>query len=234
MSTERTSHPWSTFLWGALFLTAGTIFWLDRLGEIDARDWVRWWPVALLIAGLAHVPQRRWVAALAYMVIGTFFLLPKLGYYGLDAGDVIGLWPLLITYAGVTLIVQTLRRTSGAQFRAVAVMAGNHVAIGSRQFAGGQAIAVMGGVDIDLTSAMGADGDAVIDVLAFWGGIDIQVPRGWKVVNRVAPVLGGFEDKTESAPPSAPRVIVRGAAIMGGVEVGHLRNRKQRTAEGAA
>ena len=80
-------------------------------------------------------------------------------------------------------------------------------------------MAVMGGCEIDLDSVRSASGDATIDVLAFWGGIDIRVPRGWTVVNRVAPILGGFEDKTGGAGPDGPRLVVRGAAIMGGVEV---------------
>ena len=56
-------------------------------------------------------------------------------------------------------------------------------------------------------------------MLAFWGGIGVTVPRQWSVVNRVTPILGGYEDRTSSAPDGAPRLIIRGSAIMGGIEV---------------
>lgn len=232
MAAESRQNPWATFLWGALFLAAGLIFWLDRLDRLDARDWLEWWPVVLLVIAATQLLQRRWIAAIVYEALGLFFLLPKLGYDGFAFWDVIALWPLLISAAGVTLIVQTLRRHGdGSQFRAVAVMAGNHIAIGSQQFAGGHAIAVMGGCEIDLAAVKNTAGEATIDVLSFWGGIEIRVPRGWEVVNRVTPILGGFEDRTVKSDPGAPRLVVRGTAIMGGVEVKHWRERSRETSQ---
>lgn len=232
MAAESRQNPWATFLWGSLFLGAGLIFWLDRLDRLDAREWIEWWPVVLLVIAATQLLQRRWVAAIVYEALGLFFLLPKLGYGGFVVWDLIALWPLLISAAGVTLIVQTLRRHGdGSQFRAVAVMAGNHIAIGSQQFAGGHAIAVMGGCEIDLAAVKNTAAEATIDVLSFWGGIEIRVPRGWEVINRVTPILGGFEDRTVKSDPGAPRLVVRGTAIMGGVEVKHWRERGRETAQ---
>jgi hypothetical protein len=97
-------------------------------------------------------------------------------------------------------------------------MAGNNRRIASQNFERGEAVAVMGGCEIDLSPARIAE-EAVIDVLAVWGGIEIRVPTGWKVIGRVAPILGGYEDKTAGAPDGAPRLVIRGSAIMGGIEV---------------
>jgi hypothetical protein len=218
MASEAKQNPWSTFVWGVSILAAGVVFWLDNLGHLDARDWLEWWPVVLIAVGLAQLPNRQWIGAAIWFAIGSYFLLAQQGYDVPAFWEVVSLWPLLISAAGITLIVQTLRSgRSMRRFRAFAVMAGNHVTMGSREFEGGQAVAVMGGCEIDLRDAKSPAPEATIDVLAFWGGIDIRVPRGWTVVNRVAPILGGFEDKTEAG--SGPRLIVRGAAIMGGVEV---------------
>src|SRR5213075_1970970 len=104
-------------------------------------------------------------------------------------------------------------------FSATAVMAGNVRKVGG-QFKGGEAVAVMGGCDLDFTAAA-INGEAVLDVLAFWGGIGVHVPRGWKVIRRVTALLGGYEDKTTAAPEGAPRLIIRGSAIMGGIDVRH-------------
>ena len=35
---------------------------------------------------------------------------------------------------------------------------------------------------------------AHVDVVAFWGGIEIKVPAGWTVDARVVPLLGAFEN----------------------------------------
>ena len=57
-------------------------------------------------------------------------------------------------------------------------------------------------------------------MFAMWGGIEMRVPEDWTVSRRVTPLLGGVEDKTR--PPqgaSAHRLMLRGFAIMGGVEI---------------
>ena len=60
----------------------------------------------------------------------------------------------------------------------------------------------------------------MIDTFALWGGIDIKVPPDWSVVLQGLPLMGGFEDKTAKPPEGGrKRLLVRGLAIMGGVEV---------------
>jgi hypothetical protein len=79
--------------------------------------------------------------------------------------------------------------------------------------------AVMGGCDIDLRDATPTAEPLVIQVFAMWGGIDIRVPPGWLVQNEAWPILGGIVDSTVPPPVAAHRVILRGNAFMGGVEV---------------
>ncbi len=219
MTGKRRAMPWQRLVFGLAVLTAGILFWLDQMGTINAGYYFRWWPLALMAMGLAHLLERRWFGAAVWLLFGTYFLLPLLGIARVQFWRIIGLWPLLISVGGITLVLQALRRTGGDRsVHAVAVMAGNIRRIGSQEFAGGEAVAVMGGCEIDLTSASIAK-EAVIDALAFWGGIEIRVPRDWKVIGRVAEILGGYEDKTAGAPENAPRLVVRGSAIMGGIEV---------------
>ena len=60
----------------------------------------------------------------------------------------------------------------------------------------------------------------VLDLFAFWGGAKIRVPEDWTISLQGIPILGGFEDKTHtSVAESNKRLIVRGYAIMGGVEI---------------
>ena len=50
--------------------------------------------------------------------------------------------------------------------------------------------------------------------------IEIRVPEDWTVVSRVVPLMGGVDDKTR--PPqsaTAHRLVLRGFAIMGGIEI---------------
>lgn len=220
---RRRDNPWRKLVTGAAVLAVGVIFWLDQSGQVDAWELLRWWPLALVASGLASLAERQWVGAIILILLGIAFLpsLPFLPEFHI--GHVLASWPLLISAAGVTLIGQALRPATKdlsreRAFRSIAVMAGNERHVATEGFTGGEAVAVMGGCEIDLTESTLAPG-AVIDVLAFWGGIDIKVPRGWQIEDRVLPLLGALTDNTAGAPEGAPRLTLRGSAIMGAVEV---------------
>ena len=65
----------------------------------------------------------------------------------------------------------------------MAVLGGGSRGNNSRSFQGGELTAVLGGCDIDLRQAA-IDGEAVIDVFAICGGIEIRVPEDWTIVGR--------------------------------------------------
>jgi hypothetical protein len=223
MRVEVGETAWSRLAIGLIILAAGVIFWLDQIDRLDARDYLEWWPVALIAIGLAHLPERRWAAAIVWMAIGGFLLLPTLGYSRPDIWMILGMWPLFISAAGVTLIVHALRPRpqvagGGSNFRAIAFMSGNVRRIVAPT-SGGEATAVMGGCDITIAPEAMRGGEMVIDVLAFWGGISIRVPHGWNVVDNVAPLLGGVENHAVPGNEGAPRLILRGSAIMAGIDV---------------
>jgi DUF4097 and DUF4098 domain-containing protein YvlB len=90
-------------------------------------------------------------------------------------------------------------------------------------FRGGYITAVMGGVELDLRKSAIGGTSVTLDVVAVWGGIDVKVPADWAVEGRVVPLMGGFEDKTKTLVVSdkAPRLVVRGYAVMGAVIVGN-------------
>ena len=223
---RRGENVWARLVWGCAILAAGIIGWLDHTGQINASDYFQWWPLVLIALGVAHLPQRQWISALVWIALGMLFL-PQLPFLpDVSLGMLLGVWPLLISAGGVTLIRQALRPTvkdasNANAFHSVAVMGGVGRGVASNDFVGGDAVAVMGGCEINLGAARIAK-EAVIDVLAFWGGIEIHVPRGWRIENQVVAILGGFVDKTDgNVPAGAPMLIIRGSAIMGGVEVRH-------------
>ena len=201
---NRGDNPWASLVWGCAILAAGIIGWLDHTGQLHASDYFEWWPLVLIAMGLAHLPKRQWVSAIVMCVIGILFLpeLPFLPHMRISM--ILGVWPLLISAGGVTLIRQALGPTANA-----------------RRDNSFHAVAVMGGCEINLANAK-IESEAVIEVLAFWGGIEIHVPRGWRIENQVLAILGGVVDKTDgNAPAGAPTLIIRGSAIMGGVEIRH-------------
>jgi hypothetical protein len=112
----------------------------------------------------------------------------------------------------------------GNRLNATAVLGGVDRRIQTQEFEGGEALAVLGGVKLDLREVATKRNEVVLDVTAFLGGIEITVPPDWEVNVAGTSFLGGFEEQGRSGSPSGekrPRLIVTGHAILGGVKVKH-------------
>ncbi|MBT8215055.1 MAG: cell wall-active antibiotics response protein [Acidimicrobiia bacterium] len=84
-----------------------------------------------------------------------------------------------------------------------------------------EAIAIMGGIQVDLRNATLADG-ATLRITAAMGGVQVYVPEKWKVRVTSHVVAGGVDaDVTpaEHLPPENPTLMVDVRAYMGGVEI---------------
>ncbi len=107
------------------------------------------------------------------------------------------------------------------EFTRVAIMGGERFTSRAAGLRRGTVIALMGGVELDLTDAHLAPG-AEITIFAFWGGVEMRVPPKWRVVSDTAAYLGDVRLAVEGQadlPPDAPTLIVNARAVMGGIEV---------------
>ena len=97
------------------------------------------------------------------------------------------------------------------------------------------AVAVMGGVELDLREAQFSEPNVTIHAYAVMGGIEITVPEDIEVDVSGLALMGGFDHKA-SGPgvPGAPCVHVIGFALMGGVEVRRrpMRRKKNKAVDG--
>jgi len=82
------------------------------------------------------------------------------------------------------------------------------------------AVAVCGGVELDLRDARFTATEATIQAFCLMGGVSITVPEDMAVDVSGIGIMGGF-DHQASGPgaPGAPHLKVVGFALMGGVEV---------------
>ena len=83
-----------------------------------------------------------------------------------------------------------------------------------------RALALFGGMDLDLRDAIFEA--PVVEIFGFWcfGGLDIKVPEGIEVQDQIAGIFGGSEVRDIGEPaPGAPKVVIKGVALFGGVSV---------------
>lgn len=90
------------------------------------------------------------------------------------------------------------------------------------------AVAIMGGVVIDLTEATFTSPELVINCTAIMGGIEIRVPENVTLHGGgVVGIMGGSDVKAyESPDPHAPVIKVQGFAFWGGVEAKPRRGKR--------
>ncbi|MFN8167473.1 MAG: DUF1707 domain-containing protein [Candidatus Nanopelagicales bacterium] len=93
-------------------------------------------------------------------------------------------------------------------------------------------VAIMGGVELDLTDAVLTAQQTEFRVFALMGGIEITVPEGVAVRNETIGIMGGVSTPEGEVPAGAPVLRVTGAAIMGGVDIKRPKPKKPRKLKG--
>jgi hypothetical protein len=158
------------------------------------------------------------------------------------------LWPMVLIAVGLGMLVRAVDRhnlaaggsASGSSAAASAgssffgstdahrvapwaIFSGVRRRIDSQDFEGGEALAIFGGLQLDLTSAATKKDEIVLEANTLFGGIDLRVPENWNVALRGSAIFGGYEDRTSTATSTQdakrPLLILTGFVIFGGVTV---------------
>ena len=225
---------------GGIIVVVGLLLLLNNLHIIRVRDLWDFWPLILVVFGLARIVEscnpagRIWGGVLAS--IGALLFLDNLNMFSLNFNFV---WPLILIAFGLTMLSKALERqriraggpaevdTSHSSTMA-AVFSGGKRRITTPDFRGVDVLALFGGYEVDLRGSRIEVDQAVIDVNAMFGGVKLMVPDNWTVTVKGFGMFGAFEDKT--IPPRAdPNVkpqhlVVTGVSIFGGTVVCNVRN----------
>lgn len=242
MKSEHRSSSW----FGILIIVLGVVWLLKNLGILVNLDIgnliVNYWPVLLVVWGLdlcfcEWKHQRRsgkwlgpYLSGMILVAIGLLILGNNLNIYQLDMKMFWNIfWPVVIILVGWNLLSQT--STSGGMHWAV--MSGIELKNRGWKLDNGGFLALMGGINIDITAAEIPEHEVNLNLTALMGGIDIKVPADMVVVCEGMSILGGVKCMHEEAgglfsvrrmeysgvPGSNKMLFVRGVAIMGGITV---------------
>jgi hypothetical protein len=240
MDRQRDRDDWTGLRSGALsprlflglaIMGVGLLLTLDNLGLVSSRDIWRYWPALLIVGGLLRMgeffrcPGRAGVPwGLGLVIVGALLLLANMGLLHLRQ-----VWPLFLLLLGASMVWRSFGgrgdvgpakvEDASGSLSVFSLMGGVRRGTNTQDFQRGDAFAMMGGCEIDLTQAVMRGETAVFDVFAMMGGIVIRVPESWAVENRGLALLGGFEDKTRRPPEPSKVLVLRGFAMMGGIEV---------------
>jgi predicted membrane protein len=218
---------------GLLLVAIGTLFLLDHLGVLGEIDVWQFWPMIFVFIGLAKwfspARHREFLAGAIFILVGGVVQLQVLGLINISWGMI---WPVLIILLGVHILFSGFWRRrhkeskidAPGQLDAFVLFGGKEVTSQSQEFEGGLITAIMGGYQLDLTQAKLKDNKANVQVKVVMGGVELYVPRDWRIKSEVAAIMGAVDDKTRQHAPESPdedrpTLVISGSVVMGGVEI---------------
>ena len=184
-----------------------------------------WWPTLVILGGIFVLIgdfRRNYIWGIVLLIIGGLLLLKTQGL--LDFSFFSLIVPIIIIAAGLSVLLHTKNRskidTSSNNADDIAVIfSGSETKNKSKNYEGGKVTAIFGGAVLDLRDAK-LSGQATLDVFALCGGIELRVPRDWKVVSKIAPIAGGVENKSEGSDDhKGPVLVLTGTVTFGGVDI---------------
>lgn len=223
---------WKNLLWGLALIAVGVIVGLNVLDIVDINLFFDgWWTLFIIVPSVIGLfTDKQKTGPLIGLLIGIAFLLVAQKIIPFDM-----LWklafPAVLVIGGLVMIfrgvfgakaaekIQKLNENMSAKDEYCAVFGGQDLHFAGQTFEGASLSAVFGGVKCDLRGAI-IEQDAVINVSAIFGGVDIFVPPTVKVVVRSTPLFGGVSDKSAACVnETAPTLYVNATCMFGGVDI---------------
>jgi predicted membrane protein len=233
-----------------MLILVGALLFLDNLGFLPIGDIRAYWPLWMVIWGALIMDNAKspvsYVWASALIFTGIILILGNLGILHVNGGI---LWPVMLIAFGITLLIrpshigdwpQRLKAAAeargftesstgdsfpGNRLNEAVVFSSVNRRLGTQQFDGGKLDAVFGSIDVDLRDAAISPQQRVARIVAnaVFGGIEITVPRTWKVDMKSAAVFGGCDNRTVPPRPEPGfepvTLVVTGSAVFGGIEI---------------
>lgn len=223
----------SKFHLGIIFILFGLGVIFDQLGLWNFGSIIStWWPLILIGIGLSKLGRdsASKTSGIAFIAIGVFFQIRELNIFSFNLMRFF--WPAIIIAIGVSMLLpKTLRKTNHEFIKKeidqdvvdnLALFSGVKTRNTSKNFSGGNLVAIFGGIDMDLSNAVLTNEGASIDITAAFGGIDIIVPSDWIVVVKGIPIFGGWSNKTYNKNyviTDAPVLTLHCFVAFGGVDI---------------
>ena len=194
-------------VFGLLAVVFGVAMLLDNLYIIEARNIMRYWPVAMVVVGASYLlrtdskSERLFGGILT--VVGAVLLAEVVFNYDLDLWR---FWPLMIVLFGVLMVARAFQPqdTPGKVQVGVVFGASSQAPPSPSTVASGQRVGSQ---------------DTIYNEVAIWSGIERRVATpAFKSADLTA-VMGGIEFDLRQAGADQGEAVIEVFALWGGIEI---------------
>lgn len=248
--SRRRKRNDKNILAGILLLVAGSLLMTRQVERDLIPHWLFTWPMILIVVGLFVGIQTKFrdIGWVILMGVGAFFLANEV-FPDDDAGRfivpvvvcVVGLILLLSPgrkkhrdksqdgrfFYNINIGIEDDVDTDKDPVKpkpdvvdATSIFGNVKKVIYSKDFRGGEVVAIFGGVEINLSQA-DIRGPIVLELVQIFGGTKLIVPPHWQVHSEAVAIFGGIEDKRPTQVNMSPEkvLILRGTALFAGIEI---------------
>jgi hypothetical protein len=232
-------------LFGVVAIAFGIIYCGDVFGFWNISSFNGWWTLFIIIPAIGNMLSSKIdIGNIAFLFLGIWLLISQQGW--IDSKMLNGITvSLALIILGLYLIFGELKSVSKIKsqkaeivsetdFRRkttqsesdtpsfLAIFGGNHSKCSSKNLRGGDATAILGGIELDLSDAVPA-GSVTFNVTAIFGGIDIVPPKGFQVETTGVALLGGCDNQVGNlSDDGMPIFTIRYFTFFGGVDIVNL------------
>lgn len=233
------------YLFGIMLILLGLAFLLDQFNLISFGNiFSLYWPMILIVVGLVGLFDKRSskFGNSVLIVLGLMFQINALDIISVNIFSLI--FPVILILVGINVLFSKRKSlfhnkrnelmyqssTSESEFNknvdldneinVSAFMSAVETHNRSQQFRGGRAMAIMGGVELDLRGVSPHENVVELELTSIMGSIEVIVSENWRVEVSGTPLLGSMENKSRyTTDPNAPILIIKGFVLMGSIEV---------------
>jgi len=214
-------------IFGFIIFFLGLGLLLDRVGVNTFSYFIStFWPIIFILIGISNLfsKAKSKITGIIFLILGCSFLLVTTNTIN---GNILGfIWPIILIIIGLWLMLPFNKKSfreniyDKNQLNINTFFTYQMLKIESKELIGGQISSVFSGMELDLRNAQMVPDGATIELNNVFSGVEIIVPKNWRVNITGRAIFGAFENNAEAKEgENNPQLTIKGVVIFSGVEI---------------
>lgn len=210
-------------IFGIIFIILAGLYLLDAfeimnfsLGHFISN----WYPLLIIGGGVYYLSKSSYTAGFIFLTIGLVLQGNKLDLFHFNFWEI--LFPAILLVVGISLLKgkkssKNIRHED--KFEVNSFFGGSSERINSDNLKSGEIFVLFGAAEIDLRDAKLSSDFTQLNITAIFGGVELTVPKDWRIHTKGTPIFGAIENKTYENSAYTHTLNINCTTTFGGVEI---------------